>query len=60
MAHQVQECPRELVTPRGSAWWERVALDDVDEAALVPVQLVVLATDCAHLERVAVQLTRFL
>ena len=60
MTDQIQEGPWELVTSRSTTGWQGVALDDVDESTLVPVQVVVLAANGAHLERVAVQLPSFL
>ncbi len=60
MTDQIQEGPWELVTSRSTTRRQGIALDDVDESALVPVQIVVLAANGAHLERVAVQLPSIL
>ena len=58
--NQVEESPGELVATRGPARRKTVALDDVDVLALALVEAVVLATDGAHLERIAEQLASFL
>ena len=58
--NQVEESPGELVATRGPARRKIVALDDVDVLALALVEAVVLATDGAHLERIAEQLASFL
>ena len=60
MTDQVEEGTRELVPTRGPARRKTVALDDVDVLALALVEAVVLTSDGAHLEWIAVQLAGFL
>ncbi len=59
-AYPVQESSGKLMTSWCSSGRYAVALKYVDESTLVLVQLVILPTDAANLERVSEQLPSFL